>query len=117
MDTFHQLCLCPTDNNQQGESTPNGRSKSQKVKNPNRQLSDSDTSDEEPVNPIFKTSIEEKHYGTIPRSVLATQAALSYSRAQANPTLERGPSCTVRVKKLPKGKATNKSTQTDKQKK
>ena len=27
-DTFHQLCLCPTENDQQGESSPNGRRKS-----------------------------------------------------------------------------------------
>ena len=27
---FHQLCLCPTDNNQQEESSPNSRRKSQK---------------------------------------------------------------------------------------
>ena len=73
--------------------------------------------DEEPNNLILKTSVVERHYGTIPGLVLATQAALNYSRAQANPTVERGPSHTVRVKKLPKEKATGKSTQTDKQKK
>ena len=28
VDTFHELCLCPTDNNQQEESSPNGRRKS-----------------------------------------------------------------------------------------
>ena len=88
-----------------------------KPKNSNKQLSDSDTSDEEPINPILKTSGEERHYGTIPGLALATQAALSHSRAQANPTVERGPSCKVRVKKFPKEKATDKSTQTEKQKK
>ena len=81
-----------------------------KPTNPNNQLNDTDTSDEEPINPILKTSVEERPYGTIPGSVLATQAALSHSRAQANPTVERGPSCTVKVKKLPKEKATGKST-------
>ena len=86
----------------------------EKPKNPNKQLSDSDTSDEEPNNPILKISVEKRHYGTIPRSALATQAALSHSRAQANPTVENGPSHKVRVKKLPKAKATDKSTQTDK---
>ena len=86
-------------------------------KNPNNQLSDSDTSDEEPINPILKTSVEERHYSTIPGSALATQAALNHSRGQPNPTVERGPSHTVRVKKLPKEKATDKSTQTDKKKK
>ena len=89
----------------------------EKPKSPNKQLSDSDTSDEEPINPIFKTSVEERHYGTIPGSALATQAALSHSRAQANPTVERGPSHKVRVKKLLKEKAIDKSTQTEKQKK
>ena len=89
----------------------------EKPKSPNKQLSDSDTSEEEPINPILKTSVEERHYGTIPGSALATQAALSHSRAQANPTVERGPSCKVRVKKLPEEKATDKSTQTEKQKK
>ena len=76
----------------------------EKPTNPNRQLSDSDTSDEEPINPILKTSVEERHYGTIPSLALATQAALSHSRAQANPTVERRPSHKVRVKKLPKEK-------------
>ena len=32
MDAFHQLCLCPTEDDQQGESSPNGRRKSQKNK-------------------------------------------------------------------------------------
>ena len=55
----------------------------EKPKNPNNQLSDSDTSDEEPINPILKTSVEERHYGTIPSLAPATQAALSHSRPQA----------------------------------
>ena len=73
-----------------------------KPTNLNKQLSDSDTLDDETINPKLKTSVEERHYGTIPGSVLATQAALSHSCAQANPTVERGPSCTKRVKKLTK---------------
>ena len=89
----------------------------EKPKSPNKQLSDSDTSDEEPINPILKTSVEERHYGTIPGLALATQAFLSHSFAEANPTVERGPSHKVRVKKLPKEKAADKSTQTEKQKK
>ena len=88
-----------------------------KTKSQNKQLGDSDTSDEEPKYPILKTSVDERHYGTIPELALATQAAHSHSRAQANPTVERGPSCKVRVKKLPKEKATDKSTQSKKQKK
>ena len=70
--------------------------------NPNNQLSDSDTSDDEQINPKLKTSVEERHYGTIPGLALATQAALSHSQAQENPTVERGPSHTKRVKKLTK---------------
>ena len=61
--------------------------------------------------------MEERHYGTIPGSVLATQAALGHSQAQANPTVERGPSHTKRVKKLSKERVADKSTQTDNQKK
>ena len=88
-----------------------------KPKSPNKQLSDSDTPDEEQINSVLKMSIEERHYRTIPGSALATQIALSHSRTQANLTVERGPSCKVRVKKLPKEKAKDKSTQTKKQKK
>ena len=88
-----------------------------KPKSPNKQLSDSDTFDDEQITPILKTSVEERHYRTILGSALATQIALSHSRAQANPTVERGSSCKVRVKKLPKEKAEDKSTQTEKQKK
>ena len=50
-------------------------------KSPTKQLSDSDTSEEEQVNPMLRTSEEERHYGTIPSSALATQIALSHSRA------------------------------------
>ena len=85
--------------------------------NPNDQLSDSDTMDEESINPILKTSVEERQYGTIPGSALATQAALSHSRAQANPTVETGLSGTKRIKKMSKDKAMDKSTQTDNEKK
>ena len=91
--------------------------KDEKPTNPNKQLSDSDTSDGKPINPKLKTSVEERHCGTIPGLALATQAALSHSSAQANPTVEEGPSHTKRVKKLTKEQAANKSTQTDTQKK
>ena len=76
--------------------------KDKKPTNLNKQLSDSDTSDDKPINPKLKTPEEEGHYGTIPGLALVTQAALSHSHAQANPTVERGPSCTKRVKKLTK---------------
>ena len=74
-------------------------------KSPTKQLIDCDTSEEEQVNPIHKTSEEERHNGTIHGSALATQIALSHSRAQVNPTIERGPNHKVRIKKLPKDKA------------
>ena len=53
--------------------------KDEKPTNPNKQLSESETLDEEPINPILKTSGEERHYGTIPGSLLDTHAALSHS--------------------------------------
>ena len=55
-------------------------------------LSDSDFDNNE-TNPRLKTSIEERQYNTIPGSTIATCIALSYSRAQANPNVERGPPC------------------------
>ena len=63
-------------------------------KYPTKELSDSNTSEEEQVNHILRTSEEEIHYRTIQGSALATQIALSQSRAQTNPMFERGPSCT-----------------------
>ena len=45
----------------------------EKPKSPNKQLSNSDTLDEEPINPILKTSVEERYYGMILGSALATQ--------------------------------------------
>ena len=52
-------------------------------------LSDSESS-EDKVNPHLRTSQEERVYGTIKGSTQATQAALSYTTAQCNPTIERG---------------------------
>ena len=86
-------------------------------KSPTKELSDSDTLEEEQVNPSHKTSEEERHYRTIRGYALATQIALSHSRAQANPTVKRGPNHKVRIKKLPKDKAEDKSTQTSKEEK
>ena len=65
----------------------------QKDTEPNNQskyLSDSDSDDNE-IDPKLKTSIEERQYNIIPGSTIATQIALSHSRAQANPTVEKGP--------------------------
>ena len=56
-----------------------------------KSLTDRDSSDNNEVNPRFKTSTEERQYNTIPGLAIATCIALNYSRAQANPTVERGP--------------------------
>ena len=53
-------------------------------------MSDDDTSDKE-TDSQLRTKSEERHYGTVPGSTQATQAALSYSRAQTNSTVEHGP--------------------------
>ena len=80
------------------------------------QLSDSDTPDEE-ADPRLRTSEEERSYGMIRGSMQATQVTLSHSRAQTNPTVERGPPRRPKIKKLPKDKAAEKGTQTkDKEK-
>ena len=82
-----------------------------KTKAQSEQLSDSDTPDEE-TDPRHRTSEEERIYGTIRGSTQATQVALSHSRAQTNPTVERGPPQRPKIKKLPKDKASEKCTQT-----
>ena len=56
-----------------------------------KSLSDSDSSNDNKVNPQLKTSVEERQYNTIPGLAIVTCIALSYSRLQANPTVERGP--------------------------
>ena len=90
--------------------------KVQKTKVQSDQLSDSDTPDEE-VDPQLHTSEEERIYGMIRGSVQATQAALSHTRAQSNPTVERGPPHRPKIKKLSKDKVAEKATQTkDKEK-
>ena len=86
-----------------------------KINTPSDQLSDSDTPEEE-ADPRLRTS-EERQYGMIKGSAQATQAALSHSRVQMNPTVERGPPQRPKIKKLPRDKAAEKGTQTkDKEK-
>ena len=82
-----------------------------KTKVQSEQLSDSDTPDEE-ADPRLRTSEEERIYGMIRGSALAMQAALLHSRAQTNPTVERGPPLRLKIKKLSKDKAAEKATQT-----
>ena len=53
-----------------------------------KSLTDSNSSDDNEVNPRFKTSVEERQYNTIPGLTTVTHIALSYSRAQVNPMVE-----------------------------
>ena len=62
-------------------------------------LSDSDSSDDNKINPRLKTSVEERQYNTIPGSAIATRIALSYSRVQANATVEGPPHQKVKTNK------------------
>ena len=84
--------------------------KQEEPANQSKFLTDRNLSDDTEVNPRFKTSVEEREYNTIPGSATATQIALSYSRAQANPTVEHGPLCQkVKAKKLSTDKAKDKN--------
>ena len=80
-------------------------------KTPTDYLSDSESSDEE-LNQHMCTSQEERFCHTIKGSAQATQAALSYTMAQCNPTVEREPDRKPKIKPLPKEKAEDKTTQT-----
>ena len=55
--------------------------------------------------------LQERLYNTVKGSAQATQAALAHTMAQCNPTVERGPIKQPKIKKLPKGQASDKSTQ------
>ena len=81
-----------------------------KMRTPSDYLSDSDSSEEE-ASQHLRTSPEERLYSTVKGSVQATQAALAHTTAQCNPTVERGPAKQPKIKKLPKGQASDKSTQ------
>ena len=54
--------------------------KKEELANQSKSLTDSDSSDDNEVNPRFKTSVEERQYNTIPGSATATHIALSYLR-------------------------------------
>ena len=82
--------------------------------NQSKSLTDSDSSDDNKVDPRFKTSVEERQYNTIPGSATALCIALSYSRVQANPTVERGPPCQkAKVNKPSTDKTKAKSSDTE----
>ena len=84
---FRALNLC----SQEEEERSLMAEKKEEPVSQSKSLSDSDSSDDNEINPRLKTSVEERQYNTIPGSAIATHIALSYSRAQANPTVERGP--------------------------
>ena len=81
---FHALNLC-THDKQKSDGAKRTKPSSQ-----SKYLSDSD-SNKNKINSRLKTSIEERQYNTILGSAIATHIALSYSRMQVNPTVERGP--------------------------
>ena len=85
--------------------------KAQKIKMQSDYLSDSKSSEDE-VNPHLRTSQDERVYGTIKGSMQATQAALSHTTAQCNPTVERGLPKQPKIKKLSKEQASDKTMQT-----
>ena len=85
--------------------------KAQKTKTQSDYLSDSKSSEDE-VNPHLCTSQEERVYGTIKGSMQVTQAALSHTTMQCNPTVERGPPKQPKIKKLSKEQASDKTMQT-----
>ena len=80
-------------------------------KTPIDYISDSESSDEE-LNQHLRTSQEERYHDTIKGSAQATQAVLSHTMAQCNPTVEHGPDRKPKIKPLPKEKAEDKTTQT-----
>ena len=82
-----------------------------KKKVPTDYISDSKSSEEE-TNQHLHTSQEERLYHTIKGSVQAMQAALAHTMAQCNPTVKRGLAKQPKIKPLPEGKASDKTTQT-----
>ena len=74
-------------------------------------LSDSDSLEDE-VSQYLCTSPEERLYSTVKGSMQVTQAACAHTTAQCNPTVERGLPKQPKIKKLLKGQASDKSTQT-----
>ena len=82
-----------------------------KIKMQSDYLSDSNFSKDE-VSQHLSTSQEERSYGTVKGSAQATQAAMAHTTAQCNPTVERGLPKQPKIKKLSKGQALDKVTQT-----
>ena len=83
-----------------------------KMRTPNDYLSDSNSLEEETSQHLC-TSPEERLYNTIKESAQAMQTALAHTMVQYNPIVERGLAKQPKIKKLPKGQASDKSTQTE----
>ena len=79
-----------------------------KTKTQSDYLSDSNSSEEE-ISQHLHTYQEERLYSTVRGLVQVTQAALAHTMVQCNPMVERG---LPKIKKLPKGQALDKATQT-----
>ena len=82
-----------------------------KKKIPTDYISDSESSEEE-TNQHLYTSPEERLYHTVKGSAQAMQAALAHTTAQCNPSVKRGLAKQPKIKKLPKGQASDQLTQT-----
>ena len=85
--------------------------KPQKIKTQSDYLSDS-KSLEDKVCQNLHTSLEERLYGTVKGSAQVTQMVLAHTTVQCNPTVERGLPKQPKIKKLSKGQASEKATQT-----
>ena len=82
-----------------------------KMKTQSDYLSDSDSLEGETIQHLH-TSPEERLYSTVKESAQAMQAALAHTTTQCNPTVERGLAKQPKIKKLPKGQASDTLTQT-----
>ena len=74
-------------------------------------LSDSNSL-EDKVSQHLCTSQEERLYSTVKGSVQVTQVALAHTTVQCNPMVVRGLPKQPKIKKLSKGQASEKETQT-----
>ena len=82
-----------------------------KTKTQSDYLSDSDSSEDEASQHLC-TSPEGRLYSTVKGLVQVTQVALAHTTAQCNPMVERELPKQPKIKKLPKGQASDKLTQT-----
>ena len=104
---FQSIHLC----SMKEDEVSHGRKDPKKTRIPSDYLSDSDSSEEETSQHLC-TSPEERLFNTIKGSVQVMQAALAHTMVQCNPTVERRLAKQPKIKKLPKGQATDKSMQT-----